>query len=128
MSKVSVDQLAGEIVSVVQEYTEDIEAGIKAELDRTSRATLRDVRANSPVRTGEYRKGWRRKQQTTLGRLVYTIYNKTHPWLVHLLEMGHAKRNGGRVAARPHLRPAYERHVVPMERRIRAIIQRGGRR
>jgi len=45
---------------------------------------------------------------------------------VHLLEFGHAKKNGGRVAARPHLRPAYDRHVPEMEKRIKKIIKNGG--
>ncbi len=125
---VSIDQLAGEIVMAVQQYTEDVAVAIEKELDKTSKAVLDDIKKSSAYkdRSGRYRKGWRRKKKSSSGITRYIIHNKDKPWLVHLLEFGHAKRGGGRVAGKPHMRPAYDNHVPAMEARIEQIIKKGG--
>jgi hypothetical protein len=124
--KVSIDNLTAEITQAIQQYTEDVSKAIEAEVNNTARTVLDEVKASSPVKTGEYKKGWARKKSTTGGQIKYTIYNKEKPGIVHLLEFGHAKVNGGRVSAIPHLRPAYDRHVPEMEKRIKKIIKNGG--
>lgn len=59
--------------------------------------------------TGEYNSSWARK--ITKKRLYATvlIYNKEHGQLTHLLEFGHAKTNGGRTRAFPHIAPINDR-------------------
>lgn len=124
--RVTVDQLADAITMALREYTDDVTVAIEATLDETSNAVLTDTRSNSPIRTGRYKKGWRRTKESSGGRTKYTIHNKTDYQRVHLLEKGHAKRNGGRVAARPHLVPAYDAHAPQMEERIKEILKNGG--
>ena len=60
--------------------------------------------------TGKYAKGWTsaynnkwaaKSNQGAEWKGI--IYNKDLPGLPHLLEHGHAKRNGGRVPAYPHI-------------------------
>jgi hypothetical protein len=123
---IHIDQLAAEITLSIKEYTDDVSEAIEVELDKTSKDVLSDIRANSPVRTGEYRKGWRRKKEGAGGEVRYIIHNKDRSFLVHLLEFGHAKAGGGRVAGKPHLLPAYDKHVPGMEERIKRIIRNGG--
>lgn len=43
------------------------------------------------------------------GRIRVAIHNKKKPGLVHLLEHGHAKINGGRTKALPHVAPEEEK-------------------
>lgn len=127
MSKgVSIDELAVEITQAIADYTEDVSAAIEAEVEATSKAIVDEIRANSPRKTGEYAKGWTRRKGKQSGSISYTIHNRSKPQLTHLLEHGHAKKGGGRVEGRPHIRPAVDRHIPAMERRIEQIIERGG--
>lgn len=126
MASINIDSIAAEISLAVQEYTQDVTKGIEQEVDETSKALTKEIRNNSPRQSGEYAKGWKRKKTSHDGTVVYVTYNKAKPWLAHLLENGHAKRGGGRVAGKPHIRPAYDRMIPEMERRIKAIIQNGG--
>lgn len=45
--------------------------------------------------------------------------------MTHLLEYGHAKRNGGRVPAQPHIAAAEEKSVKKLEEEIKAAVENG---
>ena len=120
---VKVDDLAGEIVLAVKTYTEEVGAAIEEAVKETARALAADLRETSPKDTGEYAKGWTARKE---GPGRYVVYNKKKPQLTHLLEHGHAKRGGGRVEGRPHIKPAKERHIPQLERKIAQILERGG--
>jgi hypothetical protein len=125
---VTIDNLSAEIVLAVQQYTDDVAADIELELAQTAKDVHKDVAAGSPVDTGAYRKGWRVKREaSSSGKVRYIVYQKSKPQLAHLLEFGHAKASGGRVEGRPHIRPAYDRHVPKMADRIKRIVGRGGK-
>lgn len=130
MVNVSIDELASEITLAVKEYTENVTEAIGQELDERSKQMVQDIKASPEWKDGsgdkKYRKGWTRKKTSTGGLVEFVVYNKTKPGLAHLLENGHVKRGGGRVASRPHIRPAYDRNIPELERRIKAIIQNGG--
>ena len=57
----------------------------------------------------EFKSGWavRGKRIRGVGG-IYTVYNKEKPGLAHLLEFGHAKRNGGRTTAFNFIAPIAE--------------------
>ena len=120
---VKVDDLAGEIVLAVKTCTEEVGAAIEEAVKETARALATDLRETSPKDTGEYAKGWTARKE---GPGRYVVYNKKKPQLTPLLEHGHAKRGGGRVEGRPHIKPAEERHVPQLERKIAQILERGG--
>jgi len=126
--RVSIDELVGEIVLAVERYTEAVSEAVEREVHETAQAVLQEVATSSAWvdKSGKYRKGWTPKKERGEGWIRITIYNRLKPGLVHLLEKGHAKRSGGRVAARPHLVPAYDAHVPAMEARIKEIVRKGG--
>jgi len=123
MAVIKVDELAGEIVLAIQAYTEDVSEAIDQAARDTAKAMAQDLRETSPKDTGEYAKGWTYRKEAPGS---YRVYNKKKPQLTHLLEHGHAKRGGGRVEGRPHIKPAEERHLPGFERKVEQILERGG--
>ncbi len=126
MANISIDQLAGEITKAVKAYTEDVSAAINQEVKNTADAIVKELRATAPKKTGEYRKGFNKTNKSLPGKARYFVWNKKHYRLVHLLEFGHAKRGGGRVAGRPHLRPAHDKYAGQLVNNVKQIIRNGG--
>lgn len=124
---ININQLSAEITRAVKEYTAEVTEGIVEEIDQTSKAIVKAIRAGSPRESGDYAKGWTRKKMGSGQDVSYVVYNKEKPWISHLLEYGHVKRGGGRVSGRPHIRPVTDREIAEMERRVRSIIETGGR-
>jgi len=120
---IKVDDLAGEIVLAVRTYTEEVGEAIEEAVKETAQALATDLRETSPKDTGQYAKGWTTRKE---GPGRYVVYNKKKPQLTHLLEHGHAKAGGGRVKGIPHIKPAKERHIPQLERKIAQILERGG--
>jgi hypothetical protein len=126
MVNIPIDRLADELISAIKEYTEDVEIGVRKAVDKTAREVLKEAQALAPKRTGEYAKTFTITKDDGYGVTRRIIWNKKHYRRVHLLEFGHAKVNGGRVQAYPHLRPAYEKHGAKLPDELKRIIQNGG--
>jgi hypothetical protein len=126
MANISIDRLADELVQAVKEYTDDVAEGVRKTVDRTARKVLQETKALAPKRTGEYANGFGITKEDGYGTTKRIVWNKKHYRRVHLLEFGHAKVNGGRVPAFPHLRPAYDKYGAPLPDELKKIIQNGG--
>lgn len=61
-------------------------------------------------RTGKYTPDWtvtqRKASASVLSSENYSVHNRKHYQLTHLLEKGHVSRSGGRVKAFAHIAPA----------------------
>lgn len=99
--------LADEIAKALSEYTDDVTEKLDDAKDEISKEAVAELKTTSPKKTGDYAKGWARKK-TAHG---YVVYNRTDYQLTHLLENGHAKRNGGRVRAYPHIAPVEQKVI-----------------
>ncbi len=109
-----------EIALILKDYTIEVERTLEKEAARIATETAKELRSTSPKKTGEYAKGWTKKK-TPEGQVVY---NKNKPSLTHLLENGHAKVGGGRVAGKPHIEPAEKRAMQDFENSVIREIER----
>lgn len=115
----SIDNLADEIMKGLTEYVDLAEADMKKAVKKTATAVKKDIAANAPKRTGKYAASWTtKKTKENSHTLEMTVHSKNRYQLAHLLEKGHAKRGGGRVAGRPHIAPAEESGVEMLEKLI----------
>lgn len=104
---IDINDLAKEINKTLNEYTTEVTNKIDKSAQTIGKKGVKLLKEKSPKYTGEYGKGWRLKK-TNKG---YVIHNATEYRLTHLLEKGHAKVGGGRVAPRKHIEPV-EKQVV----------------
>lgn len=121
------DDLAEEMQRVLSAYAEDIKAKIEVAKKETANAIMKELQVTSPKRKkggGAYRKGWAVKKMTKGRNTSFVVYNRTRYQLTHLLEHGHAKRNGGRVQAYPHIQPAENRHFPEFIDKIERAIEK----
>lgn len=123
---VKIKDLGKAITDALYTYTAEVEAALRKEVDKTATDIKEDIQARAPVRSGDYRAGWKVKKRDTRSTTSRIIHNADRPRLPHLLEHGHAKRGGGRVPGRPHIRPAVEPRVEQMAKNIERIIADGG--
>lgn len=123
--KVTVDGLADAINKELKEYAKSTSESVKDAVKKTGKSVRKDISDAAPKRTGAYAKSWSVKTtKETSTSLQVTVYSRNRYQLAHLLEHGHAKRGGGRVAARPHIAPAKERGEKQLENMIRKGIEK----
>ncbi len=116
---IPVDKLASEVMEGLEEYAELTADVLKKEIQEAGKLARRQISQTAPRKTGRYAKSWAvKKISETSNSLEVTVHSKNRYMLTHLLENGHAKRGGGRVAAIPHIAPAEEAAVQALERNI----------
>lgn len=127
------EKLQEAIQDFLENYSEDIEEEVKDATNTTVKEAKMELVQTSPksgrVRDTKYYKGWALKNGTKNRNHRYTrvIWNKTNYQLTHLLEFGHATRNGGRVKAIPHIRPVEEKYGVKFADLLKQKIRRSSK-
>ena len=117
--KCTIDNLAKTIMEGLQEYADLASEDVKAAVRKAGKNVKADIAANAPKRTGAYSKSWTVKtQKETANSIEVVVHSKNRYQLAHLLEHGHAKRGGGRVAGTPHIAPAEEKAIKELEEEI----------
>lgn len=118
------DDLSAQLADMMREYTSEVEVAVSNAIEEAGKELLKDVKEKSPKSQdgGDYQKGWCLKIEQSGSKKTAIVYNKTRYHLTHLLEHGHAKRNGGRVNAIPHIKPAEEKAETELMRRIEEAI------
>ena len=120
--KIQIDQLVDAVNEQLEEYSKLTAQTVKTAVTKAGNSVKDTIKDTAPVKSGRYAKSWRtKKTKETSTELEVTVYSPSRYMLAHLLEHGHAKRNGGRVRAIPHIAPAEE----TAEEQLMRDIERG---
>lgn len=116
--KVTVNNLASAIMKELEEYRDVTDEAVEKGVSETAKEAVQELRNAHPSGSGrygswdeKYNKGWK-VMQTKRDKRYHkkaTIHNATDYQLTHLLEKGHALRQGGRARAFPHIAPVAEK-------------------
>lgn len=130
MSKtVQIDDLSKAIAAELTLYNDNVIKGIKAEAQKHISKLVKDTKATAPVghRTKHYRDSIAYKKYSESARAIsYVWYVKGSDYrLSHLLENGHALRNGGRAKAFHFIANAKAPILESYIKRIEEVIKNG---
>ena len=103
-------ELADAVIGELDRYAEATMGEVKEAVRETAESVRGDIEEHAPRRTGAYARSWSAAVEKETGtEFEMAVHSTDRYQLTHLLEFGHAKRGGGRVAAIPHIAPARER-------------------
>ena len=123
---VSVDQMANAIQEELDKYKDLAADGVKKAVKKAGKTVKEEINDSAPVRTGRYAKSWATKIMAEDSQSIeLVVYSPSRYMLAHLLEHGHAKRGGGRVAARPHIAAAEQHGIEELESEIEKALKNG---
>lgn len=132
MSSIKPDELQKAVMDYLENYKEDIDEDVIDTVDQITKKARDELKQTSPRgkgnRSNPYYNGWAIKLGKRRSGVYHkVIWNKTNYQLTHLLEFGHATRNGGRTRAIPHIRPIEEKYNVEFVENLEKKIRRSSR-
>lgn len=105
--KVTVNDFAAAVSDILKKCNEQVGYVTTEALIDTANESRRVLRSIAPKNKGKYQRGfkWKLERYSGGGKVVHVWNGGSHASLAHLLENGHATRNGGFVAGQPHFEP-----------------------
>lgn len=118
--KVKSSDLADAVMRELRNYSREATETMKETILDVSKETVKDLKQTSPKLTGDYAKKWKYDVAYETSKELRTVIHVAKPEypLTHLLEKGHAKRNGGRTRPIVHIQPAEERAIDQVVKRM----------
>ena len=124
-TKTPIDKLDAAIMDILEEYAEDLQRNVDEAAVRVGKAGANALKATSRQTFGgssKYARGWKSAVETGRAGKTVTLYHAI-PSRPHLLENGHAKRGGGRVAGREHIAPVEKEITEKFEKAVKEAIR-----
>ena len=118
-----IDKLTLEVGKILEEYGDNVQENVNEIVSEMSKQGAKAVKGQARSTfggTGRYASGWTSQVETGRVSAQGTIYTRDVPGLPHLLEHGHALRNGGRTAGRVHIATVEEKLVKEFESKVRS--------
>lgn len=128
MSNITIDQLSDAIQARLDTFETSVREGVKKAVDESMDGMVKETRNTAQSRTGRYKK----KIGATVGEDTLMKYSKV--WhvkapdyrLAHLLNNGHALRNGGRYAGNQHVTDSANHAVESFQHKLEEVIRDAG--
>nr|DAO48115.1 MAG TPA: putative tail component [Caudoviricetes sp.] len=146
-NKVAVENIEKEIMKYLQECKENIEDEVKEIADETTKEACKELKQISPKASksvylrksnskfgvgeknfqipGEYASSWTTAKRTSKwakDKYSKVVYNKQYYRLTHLLEFGHANRDGSRTQPILHIRKTEEKYKEKFKQKLETKI------
>lgn len=114
------EQLPDVIKAILDEYADDIIGNMPEITERIGKDGVKAVKAGAKANFNghRYAAGWKLDVDHQRLYTTATIYNAKLPGLPHLLEHGHAMRNGGRVSGKAHIAPVEKTLITKFEKEV----------
>lgn len=103
MAGSTISTFSADIRHILGVYGEEINNAVSETIREEAPNIVKEIKKESPKRTGEYSKGWSMKLTDNRFATNLTVYNGDHYQLNHLLEFGHELWQGGRTKANPFM-------------------------
>lgn len=124
---IRIDQLADTVMKGLEDYAKLAVDDLKTDVQKAGKKVKEQIESTAPKDTGKYAKSWAvKKTKETSDSIQVVVHSKNRYQLTHLLEFGHAKRGGGKVAARPHIASAEQAGIDQLTRDIERDLRKGG--
>lgn len=127
--KTSIENLSEAISKELTIYSESVTEGIKKEAKNSMSLLVKRTKETAPVgnRERHYKDNISSKKTSENARsILYTWFVKGSDYrLSHLLENGHAKRNGGRTKGTHFIKNASDSILEQYEKAIEEVIRNG---
>ena len=121
---VSINDMADVIMKGLEEYAELATEDMKEAVKNASKTVRKEIKGNAPSDTGKYAKSWTAKKvRETAQTLTMVVHSKNRYQLAHLLEHGHALRNGGRYEGEIHIAPAEQKGIKQLREEIEQALK-----
>jgi hypothetical protein len=131
--------LSKRISETLTGYSADVTKRVRKAVSANSEKLTNALKKNSPRRAkgsgkrsrryapGAYARSWADNvEDDNFSVYSHRVRNRSHYQLTHLLENGHAKRGGGRVEPRVHIKPLAEQVEKEFEADIIAAVKQSG--
>jgi len=120
---------ADDLIIALQDYTKEVAEGVEDAAKECAEEAVATLKQTSPKKIkgkkrGKYARGWRVKNTSKrAGETSVTIHNATDYQLTHLLEHGHANRDGSFTPGIQHIAPVEQEVNREFEGKVKDIIQ-----
>ena len=125
-------KLSEEIQKELSQYSQAITEGLNKAYKELAESGVKTLENTHPYhdRTGKYAKGFaatQRKGATSVaGAESYTVHNKKHYQVTHLLEFGHLTRKGTRTGIYKHWQTALDNIDREAEKVVEKVVNNAG--
>lgn len=120
---VGIDQFGAEVEKILRKYGDDVRGNLNSivkDITKKGAKAVRSAASSAVGGSGRYANGWTSQVETGRVSAQGAIYNGDVPGLPHLLEYGHALRNGGRSRAFPHIARVEEQIIKEFESQVKS--------